>query len=86
MAAECHFLVLEYAFEKLGLHRVEFGTFTENVRMRSFFEKVGIQLESIKKEYFFEDGQFKDDAVYVVFEQDWSTVKDNLRNRAQRKR
>lgn len=78
VATECHLLALEYAFSKLGLHRIRFETFVTNVRMRSFYENVGISLESIAKEAFFEGGQFIDNAVYVFFNRDWPGVKQRL--------
>jgi ribosomal-protein-alanine N-acetyltransferase len=87
ISAECHLLCLDYAFSILKLHRIEFGTFTTNTRMRTFFEKVGIPFESIKRGCFFDEGTFKDDAVYALFSEQWQTVKRNLEIRieAQRK-
>lgn len=81
MAAECHLLVLEYGFEKLGLHRIEFLTLETNTQMRRFFEKVGINLECIKRDLFFERGSFIGGAIYATFEDDWDVVKSNIRVR-----
>lgn len=81
VAVECHLLALEYAFSKLGLHRIRFETFVTNVRMRRFYENVGIQLENIAKEAFLEDGQFVDNAVYVLFDREWPGVKQKLQEK-----
>ena len=78
ITAESFLLSLEYAFEKLNLHRVEFGTFVTNSRMKGFFEKVGIPLEGIKKESFIEGENFIDGEIYALFEDKWPSVKKCL--------
>ncbi|OGQ45859.1 MAG: hypothetical protein A3I05_08235 [Deltaproteobacteria bacterium RIFCSPLOWO2_02_FULL_44_10] len=65
VCAECHLLCFDYAFSVLMLHRIMMKTFVTNVRMRGFFEKIGIKQEGIKKECFFHNGKFFDDAVYT---------------------
>lgn len=78
IAIECALLVGEYLFEKLGLHRVEFGTLATNARVRTLCDKFNIQMEGIKKDSFFEGGQFMDSSTYVIFEKDWPRVKQKL--------
>lgn len=78
ISAECHFLCLGYSFEKLGLHRIEMATFVTNIRMRKFFERVGIQQEGTRKDAMFSGEQFVDEAVYAVFENEWPIVKERL--------
>ncbi len=81
VATDCHLLCLDYAFSTLGLHRVEFTTSTKNVRMRQFFAKVGIAFEAEKKKCYLESGEFKDEAVYALFANQWSIVKSALESR-----
>lgn len=81
VAAECHLLALEYAIVKLELHRIRFETFVTNVRMRQFYENIGIQLESIAKEGLLADGQFIDNAVYVLLDREWPMVKQKLKKK-----
>lgn len=78
IAKECHLLCLKYAFEDLGLHRIEFGTFEKNTRMRKFFENLGIKLEGIQKESFFEEEKYIDNYLYVLFDFEWLTIKMKL--------
>lgn len=78
IAAESHLLTLGYAFDTLKFHRIEFGTLVTNQRMRGFFDKVGIKLESIKKDYFYENSQYVDEAIYVILENYWPDVKNKL--------
>ena len=46
-----------------------------------FLENVGISLEGVQKETFFEDGKYKDDYIYALFENDWPKVKGELERR-----
>lgn len=78
---ECVLLCLDYAFAKLQLHRITFETFTTNKRVESLVKKLGIHLECIQKESFFEDGRFQDNAVYVMFESEWLDVKQKLQEK-----
>lgn len=81
IAAESHLLTLEYGFEKLGLHRIEFITLAINKQMRGFFDRAGISFEGTKKDLFIENGKFVDGTTHVVLEKDWKSVKDSLKNR-----
>ncbi|MBI5631337.1 MAG: GNAT family N-acetyltransferase [Elusimicrobia bacterium] len=78
LAAECHLLCFQYAFDKLGLHRVDMGTFVENKRMRKFFENLGIRMEGVQRERFLEGGIYKDNVIYALFEKDWPKAKKIL--------
>lgn len=86
IATEFHLLCLDYAFKKIGLHRIEFVTFITNQRMRSFFDKVGIPLEGIRREDFFENEKFVDNAVYVLFDREWEGIKKKLQERLLKQR
>lgn len=83
VAAECHLLCFGYAFETLGLHRIEMETDVRNLRMRGFFERNGIAQELVRKESVFE-GAFFDSIGYVCFDRDWGRVKAALTERLQR--
>lgn len=78
IAAECHLMCLSYAFEELGLHRVEFRTIPENAPMRSFFQKNGISFEHVRKDAICNGKVFLDEVVYAVLKLQWSEVKGCL--------
>lgn len=78
ISRECVFLCLDYAFSNLKLHRIIFETFTTNKKARGLLEKMGAILEAIQKESFFEEGRFQDNAVYVLFENQWPVAKEKL--------
>lgn len=53
-------LLLRFAFEKLGLHKVYLYVSAVNPRAARAFEKAGFQEEGILKDEFFVDGSFVD--------------------------
>lgn len=60
-------LLLRFAFEKLGLHKVYLYVHAENPRARRAFEKAGFVEEGLLKEEFFLDGRFVDVARMAAF-------------------
>lgn len=85
-AAECHLLCLEYGFESLGLHRIQFSTSVTNLRMRKFFDSVGIAQEGITKESHFDEGRFKDSALYACFHPQWKDIRNSLKTKISRRK
>lgn len=53
-------LLLRFAFEKLGLHKVYLYVSSGNPRARRAFEKAGFSQEGVLKDEFFVDGRFLD--------------------------
>jgi RimJ/RimL family protein N-acetyltransferase len=82
---ECHLLSLEYGFERMKLHRIEWDTSETNVRMRRFLENIGAHLECMKNGYWIDGDQFTKECVYTVFEESWPSVKENLLSRIRSK-
>lgn len=75
---EASFLMAQYAFEHLKLHRLECATLLANVRSCRVLERLGISLESIRKEAVYFDGKYFDQCVYVFFDRDWPEIKKKL--------
>ena len=86
IAAEIYLLALEYGFKELNLHRIEFMTLWNNVRMRSFFEKAGVPFEGLRRGAVLENGRPTDQAVYAVLRNEWPIVKKKLERRRDRRR
>jgi [ribosomal protein S5]-alanine N-acetyltransferase len=84
VAAECHLLCFEYAFEKLGMHRIEMETDARNLRMRGFLERSSIAQEFVRKESVLDGGAFYDSVGYACFDRDWAKVKHALTARRDR--
>lgn len=69
--AEAKALLLDFAFDRLRLHRVEARIAVANARSRVAFERLGARREGLLKESFFKDGRYQDQYLYVVLEQEW---------------
>lgn len=83
LATEAFYLVLRYAFETLGLHRVIFETTEKNEGMRGWLEKVaGVQVEGIRREELRVLGKWVDSWCYAIFEGDW---RDKIRAELERR-
>ena len=71
VAKEASRLMLEYAFETLGLNRIYLFTEGENVAARKLFEKVGFVKEGIIRQDVVSHGRFVDRVVYGFLREDW---------------
>ena len=73
---ECKQLLLEYCFEMLGVHRVQFRAKADNARSRRALEKIGATFEGIlRKDKIEPNGQSRNTAFYSVVNDDWPSVK-----------
>ncbi len=59
-ATEACTLVIAYAFDTLGLHKVTAAWFTDNPASGRVLEKLGFENEGTVREQFFRDGRFRD--------------------------
>jgi RimJ/RimL family protein N-acetyltransferase len=79
---ETKLLLLEHAFERAGLRRVEFKTDARNERSRRALTALGAQFEGIfRKHMVARDGDPRDSAYYSVIDDDWPAVKQGLQAR-----
>ncbi|HZE03598.1 MAG TPA: GNAT family protein [Solirubrobacteraceae bacterium] len=80
--AETKLLLLEHAFETVGLRRVEFKTDARNERSRGALLALGAQFEGIlRKHMVVRDAGERDSAYYSVIDDEWPAVKRVLRER-----
>ncbi|CAM9317989.1 unnamed protein product, partial [Ectocarpus fasciculatus] len=80
---QCHFIVLQHAFEELLLHRISFTIVGENDGMKSYFQKVlGASHEGTLKESFLDNkGRFHNSELYSVLATQWPSLKASLHRR-----
>ena len=79
---ETKLLLLEHAFERVGLRRVEFKTDARNERSRGALLALGATFEGIlRKHMVVRDGGERDSAYYSVIDDEWPTVKRHLAER-----
>ena len=64
-------LVLEFAFQKLGVHRLEARAAVRNGRGGRALQKVGAVQEGVLRRSFFRDGQYLDQVLYTIIDDDW---------------
>lgn len=53
-------LVLEYAFDVMGIHRIEASTLLDNEKSKSVLRKSGFEEVGINRKYLFINGQWRD--------------------------
>ena len=79
---ETKLLLLEHAFERVGLRRVEFKTDARNERSRGALLALGATFEGVlRKHMVVRDAGARDSAYYSVIDDEWPVVKAHLTER-----
>jgi [ribosomal protein S5]-alanine N-acetyltransferase len=68
-------LVLEYAFEHAGLHRVQPAIIPRNTASRRVAERVGFRLEGRALRYLKINGVWEDHDIYALTAEDWREMR-----------
>ena len=69
-------LVLEFVFETLGVHRLEARAAVRNGRGNGALLKIGAVQEGLLRKSFLKDGQYLDQALYAIVEDDWREARE----------
>jgi ribosomal-protein-alanine N-acetyltransferase len=64
-------LVMEFAFDTLGVHRLEARCATRNGRGNGALKKLGAVQEGVLRKSFLKDGEYLDQALYTLVEDEW---------------
>ena len=64
-------LVLEFAFETLGVHRLEARAAVLNGRGNGALRKIGAVKEGVLRKSLERNGQFLDQVLYAILDSDW---------------
>ena len=64
-------LVLDFAFERLRLHRVEAACLPTNVPSRALLSRTGFQQEGYARNYLLIDGKWQDHLLFAILREDW---------------
>ena len=76
---ECKLLLLQYLFEKLGFHRVQFRIAHQNIRSQRAVEKIGGVKEGVlRKHAIRNDGSRRDTVVFSIIDDEWPEKKARL--------
>ncbi len=77
------FLMLRYAFESLGIARVEICTHENNQKSRNAIARIGGHFEGIlRKHRRAPNGDYRNTAMFSIIDDDWPKVKAQLLNTA----
>jgi len=68
---ECAELVLQFAFETVGVHRLEARAALRNARGNGALRKIGARQEGTLRKSFFRNGEYLDQALWTVLDDDW---------------
>lgn len=73
------YLMLNFAFEKLGLNRVELKTAGTNLKSQRAMEKIGALREGVLRKHSINDAGITRDTVYYSFiNDDWPAIKEKI--------
>ena len=72
-------LVLEFAFETLGVHRLEARSAVRNGRGNGALRKVGAVQEGLLRKSFLRNGEYLDQVLYAIVEDDWRSSREMAR-------
>lgn len=75
-------LVLSFAFTTIGVHRLEARAAVRNGRGNRALQKVGAVPEGILRQAFFCDGDYVDQMIYGLVEEEWRAAREVGRSSA----
>jgi ribosomal-protein-alanine N-acetyltransferase len=78
IAPEATVVVLRFAFEELGLHRVEIAIVPRNGPSRRVVEKLELREESVALRFLEIDGRWEDHVRYAVTSEEWAQRREEL--------
>ena len=64
-------LVLKFAFETIGVHRLEARAALRNGRGNGALRKIGAVQEGVLRKSFLRNGEYLDQALYAIVDEDW---------------
>lgn len=73
-------LVLDFAFDTIGVHRLEARAAVANGRGTGALLKMGAVQEGILRKSFLRDGQYSDQALFSILENDWRDARETTRS------
>ncbi len=71
-------VTLAYAFDELGLHRIEIAIIPSNERSRRVVEKLDIRFEGVAQRFLQINGVWEDHARYAITAEEWRERRDEF--------
>jgi [ribosomal protein S5]-alanine N-acetyltransferase len=75
-------LVLRFVFETLGVHRLEARAALRNGRGNGALRKVGAVQEGVLRKSFLRNGEYMDQALYAIVDEDWQAARSMSRSQS----
>jgi RimJ/RimL family protein N-acetyltransferase len=72
----CAHLVLDFAFDTLGVHRLEARAAVRNGRGNGALRKIGATCEGVLRRSFLRNGEYLDQHLWSILDTDWRTMKE----------
>ena len=72
-------LVLQFAFETVGIHRLEARAAVRNGRGNGALRKMGAVQEGVLRKSFLRNGEYLDQVLYAIVEDDWRIARNAAR-------
>jgi [ribosomal protein S5]-alanine N-acetyltransferase len=66
-------LLIKFAFDTVGVHRLEARAAVRNGRGNGALRKMGAVQEGVLRKSFHKDGQYLDQALWTILDEDWQT-------------
>ncbi len=70
-AVEVWSLVIDYAFQRLGLRRITAGTVVGNVASTVILKKLGFEVEGTLRRHWLVDGEYQDGILFGLFREEF---------------
>ena len=79
----CKFLLLEFAFEKIGIERVGFSADSDNSKSIAAMKSIGCTIEGTRRSTMFKkNGKRRNSTILSILKDEWNQqVKQNLKNK-----
>lgn len=79
----CKFLLLEFAFEKIGIERVGFSADSDNSKSIAAMKSIGCTIEgTLRSTMFKKNGKRRNSTILSILKKEWDeNVKQNLKNK-----
>jgi RimJ/RimL family protein N-acetyltransferase len=68
-------LLLQFAFDTVGVHRLEARAAVRNGRGNSALQKIGAVQEGVLRKSFLRNGQYLDQVLYAIVDDDWRATR-----------
>lgn len=78
IATDAVMTLMQYAFEEVGLHRLDGSWIDFNEPSRKLYEKCGWSVEGVKKEAIYRDGKYHDLIIVGILKEDYLKAKERL--------